>query len=75
MVPTPLIGIVVITLPRRTNFKEGSGEYVTHKALLSDMCWVVPLSGIILRDVDRRGEHGVDLITQVTTLVRGDRLE
>ena len=33
------------------------------------MWWVVPLFIIILRDLDRRGEHGIVFITRATTLL------
>ena len=73
--PTPLIGTVETSSPSMNFFKEGSGEYVTNKSLLPDMWWVVPLSNIIVREADMRGEHGIDLITRATTLSRGNTPE
>lgn len=54
--------------PSMTSCMEGSGVYVTNKDLLPDLWWVVPLSIIILRDVDRRGDYGIVLITRATIL-------
>lgn len=54
---------------------QGSGVYMEKKDLLPDMWWVLPLSRIILRNVDRRGKHGIVLLTRATILARGHRLE
>ena len=51
------------------------GVYVTNRDLFPDMWWVVPLSIIILRDLDRRDEHGIVFITQATTLLNVEMLQ
>ena len=69
--PIPLIGMVVTPSPRRTNLVDMRGVYFTKSDWLPDMWWVVPLSIIILRDLDRRDEHGTVFTTRATTLLSG----
>ena len=54
--------------PSMTNCLDGSEEHVVNKALLPDMWCVVPLSNIMVREVDMRCEHVIAFITRDTTL-------
>ena len=62
---------MVTPSPRSTNLVDMSGVYFTKSDWFPDMWWVVPLSIIILRDLDKRGEHGTVFTTRATTLLSG----